>query len=92
MWSNNIKCKYMFMFPMKNLARKGLKWLILPQIKACRLVGIKPSPEAMLTSCQLHPWEHTCVKFESKRLIHSLIEIHLKVSGNVSHFVQASMY
>ena len=25
MWRNDIKCKYMFMFPQKNLARKGLK-------------------------------------------------------------------
>ena len=25
MWSNGIKCKYMFVFPLKNLARKGLK-------------------------------------------------------------------
>ena len=24
MWSNDIKCKYMFMFPLKNLARKEL--------------------------------------------------------------------
>ena len=24
MWRNEIKCKYMFMFPLKNLARKGL--------------------------------------------------------------------
>ena len=24
MWRNDIKCKYMFMFPQKNLARKGL--------------------------------------------------------------------
>ena len=24
MWSNDIKYKYMFMFPLKNLARKGL--------------------------------------------------------------------
>ena len=24
MWGNDIKCKYMFMFPQKNLARKGL--------------------------------------------------------------------
>ena len=23
MWSNDIKCKYMFMSPLKNLARKG---------------------------------------------------------------------
>ena len=27
MWSNDIKCKYMFMFPLKKLARKGLTWL-----------------------------------------------------------------
>ena len=27
MWSNDIKCKYMFMFPLKNLALKGLKLL-----------------------------------------------------------------
>ena len=25
MWRNDIKCKYMFMFPQKNLARKGLR-------------------------------------------------------------------
>ena len=25
MWSNDIECKYMFMFPLKNLARKGLR-------------------------------------------------------------------
>ena len=24
MWSNEIKCKYMFMFPLRKLARKGL--------------------------------------------------------------------
>ena len=24
MWSNDIKCKYMFMFPLNNLARKEL--------------------------------------------------------------------
>ena len=24
MWRNSIKCKYMFMFTLKNLARKGL--------------------------------------------------------------------
>ena len=30
MWSNDIKCEYMFMFPQKNLARKGLKlWVVM---------------------------------------------------------------
>ena len=27
MWKNDIKCKYMFMFTLKNLARKGLNFL-----------------------------------------------------------------
>ena len=26
MWRNDTKCNYMFMFPLKNLARKWLKW------------------------------------------------------------------
>ena len=26
MWSNDIKCEYMFMFPLKRLACKGLTW------------------------------------------------------------------
>ena len=25
LWSSNIQCKYMFMLPLKNLARKGLR-------------------------------------------------------------------
>ena len=29
MWKNDTKCKYMFMFPLKNLARKGLSKLSL---------------------------------------------------------------
>ena len=30
MWSNDLKCKYIFMFPLKNLARKGLICQSLP--------------------------------------------------------------
>ena len=26
LWRNDIKCNYMFMFPLKHLARKGLRW------------------------------------------------------------------
>ena len=33
MWRNDTKCKYMFMFPLKNLARKGLI-LINNKVKA----------------------------------------------------------
>ena len=38
----------------------------LVQVMACRLVGAKPLPEPLPTYCQLDPWEHTSVKFESK--------------------------
>ena len=41
-------------------------WSALDQVVACRLFGAKPLPEQMLTDCQLDPWEHTSVKFESK--------------------------
>ena len=36
MWRNEIKCKYMFMFTLKNLARKGLSAGWLPQSTAHR--------------------------------------------------------
>ena len=32
MWSNDIKCKYMFMFPLKKLARKGLIFHARPKL------------------------------------------------------------
>ena len=36
MWSNDIKCKYMFMFPLKNLARKELiVCLCLSKLSVC---------------------------------------------------------
>ena len=33
-WRNDIKCKYMFMFPLKNLARKGLIEISIANIAA----------------------------------------------------------
>ena len=33
---------------------------------ACPLVGANPLSEPMLAYCQLDPWEHTSVKFQSK--------------------------
>ena len=38
----------------------------LVQVMACRSFGAKPLPEPMLKYCQLDPWKHTSVKFESK--------------------------
>ena len=40
MWSNDIKCKYMFILPLKNLARKGFIWL---QISVTRRQPINSS-------------------------------------------------
>ena len=33
MWRNDIKCKYMFMFSLKNLAHKGLSLFLMVQLK-----------------------------------------------------------
>ena len=40
--------------------------LLLIQVMACRLVGAKPLLEAMLTYCQLYPWEQPSIKFWMK--------------------------
>ena len=46
MWSNDIKCKYKFMFPLNNLARKGLTLIV----QALDYSGhIMPIPEQMMT-------------------------------------------
>ena len=37
MWSNDIKCKYVFTFPLKNLARKGLIKMCAPTCINCTL-------------------------------------------------------
>ena len=38
----------------------------LVQIMDCRLFDAKPLSKSMLFYCQLHPWEQTSMKFESK--------------------------
>ena len=41
MWSNDIKCKYMFMFPLKNVACKGLSFYKLNlQCEYCSLIHL----------------------------------------------------
>ena len=64
MWINDTKCKYMFMFPQKNLAHKGLIhcglrymwyhmmtkiWVNLGSGNGLMPHGTKPLPEPMLT-------------------------------------------
>ena len=50
MWRNDTKCKYMFMFPLKNLARKGLN--------ACKYIslGHMLSDLDRMTSCYFKHW------------------------------------
>ena len=51
MWRNDTKCKYMFMFPLKNLARKGLSHCSLFEDQA--LVDLKWIAETWLVAgCQ----------------------------------------
>ena len=38
MWSNDIKCEYMFMFPLKNLARKELTQHITKVVNGCYFI------------------------------------------------------
>ena len=40
MCRNGIKCKYMFMFPLKNLARKGLSYMYFTRVD--RLNTLRP--------------------------------------------------
>ena len=41
MWRKDIKCKYMFFFPLKNLARKGLTTIVPSD--ALMLLGARTS-------------------------------------------------
>ena len=50
MWSNDIKCKYMFMFPLKNLARKELidpmtkpEFCLISRSVSLLLIALAPS-------------------------------------------------
>ena len=38
----------------------------LVRVMACRQFGAKPLPEPKLAYCQLDPWEHISVKYESE--------------------------
>ena len=58
----------------------------LVQVMICHLFGIKPLPEPMLTSCQLHPKEYISVTFHLEFICYW--KCHLQ---NISHFVLASM-
>ena len=63
-WSNDIKCKYMFLFPLKNLARKGLTGLAFERVKSsrshdiyvCKIVNVEQTMQcSTLTFCGTHP-------------------------------------
>ena len=53
----------------------------LVQIMACRLFGAKPLSKPMLGNCQLNPYGHTSVKFQSKYIFFSFTKMHLKISS-----------
>ena len=38
MWSNDMNCKYMFMFAVKNLARKGLRLLTMMYMSSVHIL------------------------------------------------------
>ena len=51
----------------------------LVQVMACRLLGAKPLPEAILVYCQFDSWEQVSVKLESEFLSSSFKKMHLKM-------------
>ena len=55
MWSNDIECKYMFMFPLKNLARKGLNITFAMSNVGSFLSALKWAP-TVSTLCGLMIW------------------------------------
>ena len=68
-------------------------WAALIQLMACRLFSTKPSPQSMLTYCQLNPQEHITMKFYLKfKYFHSRKRIWKWRLQNGGHFVQATMY
>ena len=84
------KCKHMFMFPLKNSARKGLRssnniwyhasWSTLLQVMACPLFGTEPLRETMLIFVNGSLWSNF-----------SEISISmLKFSSNIIKFKESS--
>ena len=59
MWSNDIKCKYMFMFSLNNLARKELS-LHSPFSFMGRLTSFKMADETMRHAAALSMLQPTC--------------------------------
>ena len=56
MWWNGTKCNDMFMFPLKNLARKGLSYFIIFIALAVGDIHLYPSPLAVPFSTPHTPW------------------------------------
>ena len=70
-WRNDTKCKYMFMFALKNLARKGLMSHILSR----KMIMVLPNKTAMILDVQ----QTSPAKFPSNR--------HLSVRQSRKYFV-----
>ena len=56
MWRNDTKCKYMFMFPLRNLARKGLILTKTPRIIWCRTIHLWALPYTLSWTELLKIW------------------------------------
>ena len=56
MWRNDIKCKICFMYPMKNLARKGLNEHVIPKTKQDRYYQLHCC-HSVLTWPVIDSWE-----------------------------------
>ena len=64
MWSNGIKCKYMFTFPLKNIARKGLKVkLAWDLVRSSQSFWIKMADKILQSLRQLKVLRWSLIRF-----------------------------
>ena len=65
MWSNDVKCKYMFMFPLKNLARKGfMHFQLLADLMITLSIVLKYKHQISYGSC-ITWWRHQMETFSA---------------------------
>ena len=77
----DVEWKYQNVLPFWRL-HVLMKWSSLIQVTVCRLFGVRPLPEPMLTYSQLDLFKQTSVKFPSKCKL-SFNKMRLKVSPAV---------
>ena len=94
MWSNNIKCKYMFMFPLQNLARKELISMGVSQYKmpsyqyGITMIKIRQSDDRLIFKMGISI--HGKTSFILRRV--QVLSFATEQSNNCRLFISSSRY